>query len=243
MLERDCLDPAQHHPAVLGLADQIGQRLRGESQIASRLTLTVRYADRSSTMRTLTLPEPTNHSPALATATLSLLAGLGLQRASIRAFVIRADNLLSTGRACRQLSLDPGDARARAAEAAADRAGRRFGPEAIRPAAVANRPLVPRTRRMARSSATLYFRRSEDHVYSLNNLEVESGSNSGCKYCGPRPLPVRHIRAFRVSNVVPCRSVADILDADALGSTCRRCLLAGRLWLNLSTDGASSSEP
>ncbi|MGW6737369.1 DNA polymerase Y family protein [Streptomyces sp. NPDC055013] len=138
VLERDCLDPAQHHRAVLGLADQIGQRLRGESQIASRLTLTVRYADRSSTTRTRTLPEPTNHSPALATTVLSLLAGLGLQRARVRAFVIRADDLLPTGRAYRQLSLDPGDARARAAEAAADRARRRFGPEAVRPAALAN---------------------------------------------------------------------------------------------------------
>ncbi|WP_369244471.1 ImpB/MucB/SamB family protein [Streptomyces sp. R41] len=138
VLERDCLDPAQHHRAVLGLADQIGQRLRGESQIASRLTLTVRYADRSSTTRTRTLPEPTNHSPALAAAVLSLLAGLGLQRARVRAFVIRADNLLPTGRAYRQLSLDPSDARARAAEAAADRARRRFGPEAVRPAALAN---------------------------------------------------------------------------------------------------------
>ncbi|WP_327314049.1 DNA polymerase Y family protein [Streptomyces sp. NBC_01235] len=138
VLERDCLDPAQHHRAVLGLADQIGGRLRGESQIASRLTLTVRYADRSSTTRTSTLPEPTDHSPALATAALSLLAGLGLQRARVRAFVIRADSLLPTDRAYRQLSLDPGDARARAAEAAADRARRRFGPEVVRPAALAN---------------------------------------------------------------------------------------------------------
>ncbi|EMF51299.1 MULTISPECIES: hypothetical protein [Streptomyces] len=138
VLERDCLDPAQHHRAVLGLADQIGQRLRGESQIASRLTLTVRYADRSSTTRTRTLPEPTNHSPALAADALSLLTGLGLQRARVRAFAIRADNLLPTGRSYRQLSLDPGDARARAAEAAADRARRRFGPEVIRPAALAN---------------------------------------------------------------------------------------------------------
>ncbi|WP_330292059.1 DNA polymerase Y family protein [Streptomyces sp. NBC_00576] len=138
VLERDCLDPAEHHRAVLGLADQIGQRLRGESRIASRLTLTVRYADRSSTTRTSTLPETANHSPALATAALSLLAGLGLQRARVRAFVIRADNLLPTDRAYRQLSLDPGDARARAAEAAADRARRRFGPEAVRPAALAN---------------------------------------------------------------------------------------------------------
>lgn len=83
-LERDCLDPAQHHRAVLGLADQIGQRLRGERQITGRLTLTVRYADSSSTTRTRPLPEPTNHSPSLAATALGLLNALGLQRASSR---------------------------------------------------------------------------------------------------------------------------------------------------------------
>ncbi|MDX3804546.1 DNA polymerase thumb domain-containing protein [Streptomyces sp. AK04-3B] len=138
VLERDCLDPAQHHRAVLGLADQVGQRLRGESRIAGGLTLTVRYADRSSTTRTRKLPEPANHSPTLVAAALGLLTSLGLQRARVRAFVIRADDLLPAGHACRQLSLDPGDARARAAEAAADRARRRFGAEAVRPAALAD---------------------------------------------------------------------------------------------------------
>ncbi|MFD8425193.1 ImpB/MucB/SamB family protein [Streptomyces sp. NPDC059466] len=138
VLERDSLDPAQHHRAVLGLADRIGQRLRGESQVADRLTLTVRYADRSTTTRTRALPEPTDHSPALAATALGLLTSLGLQRARVRAFTIRADGLRAADGACRQLSLDPGDARARAAEAAADRARRRFGPEAVRPAALAN---------------------------------------------------------------------------------------------------------
>ncbi|MGY1501953.1 DNA polymerase Y family protein [Streptomyces sp. QTS52] len=138
VLERDCLDPAQHHRAVLGLAERIGQRLRGENQLAGRLALTVRYADRSSTTRSRTLPEPANHSPALATAALGLLTVLGLQRARVRAFAIRADDLLSADSAYRQLSLDPGDVRARAAEAAADRARRRFGPEAVRPAALAD---------------------------------------------------------------------------------------------------------
>ncbi|MFG3020915.1 ImpB/MucB/SamB family protein [Streptomyces sp. NPDC048254] len=138
VLERDCLDPAQHHRAVLGLADQIGQRLRGESQIARRLTLTVRYADRSSTTRARALPEPTNHSPALTATALGLLTALGLQRARVRAYAIRADGLLPADSAYRQLSLDPGDARARAAEAAADRARQRFGPEAVRPATMAN---------------------------------------------------------------------------------------------------------
>ncbi|WP_330292080.1 DNA polymerase Y family protein [Streptomyces sp. NBC_00576] len=138
VLPQDCLDPAQHHRAVLGLADRIGGRLRGERQTAGRLTLTVRYADRSSTTRTRALPEPTNHSPALASAALGLLDALGLQRARVRAFVIRADALLPADSSYRQLSLDSGDARARAAEAAADRARRRFGPEAVRPAALAD---------------------------------------------------------------------------------------------------------
>ncbi|MGY5121076.1 DNA polymerase Y family protein [Streptomyces sp. 900105755] len=138
VLERDSLDSAQHHRAVLGLADRIGQRLRGEGQVADRLTLTVRYADRSSTTRTRALPEPTDHSPALAATALGLLASLGLQRARVRAFAIRADGLRPAGSAYRQLSLDPGDTRAHAAEAAADRARRRFGPGAVRPAALAN---------------------------------------------------------------------------------------------------------
>ncbi|MFJ4835679.1 DNA polymerase thumb domain-containing protein [Streptomyces sp. NPDC088747] len=138
VLERDCLDPAQQHRAVLGLADRIGGRLRGEGRTAGRLTLTVRYADRTSSTRTRTLPEPTNHSPALAAVALGQLAALGLQRARVRAFAVRAEDLLPADTAYRQLSLDPGDARARAAEAAADRARRRFGPEAVRPAALAD---------------------------------------------------------------------------------------------------------
>jgi len=150
VLERDCLDPAQHHRAVLGLADRIGQRLRGESQITGRLTLTVRYADlphsqlRSSggtpisTTRTRALSQPTNHSPTLAETALSLLTSLGLQRARVRAFAVRADRLASAKSAYHQLSLDPGDARARAAEAATDRARRRFGPKAVRPATLAD---------------------------------------------------------------------------------------------------------
>ncbi|MFJ6087271.1 DNA polymerase thumb domain-containing protein [Streptomyces sp. NPDC092369] len=138
VLDRDCLDPDQHHRAVLGLAEQIGQRLRTERQITGRLTLTVRYADRTSTTRTRALPEPTDHSPALTATALGLLTSLGLQRARVRAFALRADALLPAADAYRQLSLDPAADRARAAEAAADRARRRFGPEAVRPAALAN---------------------------------------------------------------------------------------------------------
>ncbi|MEU9449177.1 ImpB/MucB/SamB family protein [Streptomyces sp. NPDC048277] len=138
VLERDCLDPARQHRAVLELAERLGQRLRVEHQVAGRLALTVRYADRSSTTRTRALPEPTDHSPALAAAALGLLNTLGLQRARVRAFLLRADVLLPADNAYRQLSLDPGDDRARAAEAAAGRARRRFGLKAVRPATLAD---------------------------------------------------------------------------------------------------------
>ncbi|MEV5988987.1 helix-hairpin-helix domain-containing protein [Streptomyces sp. NPDC052051] len=138
VFDRDCLDPAEHHRAVLGLAEQIGIRLRGEGQVTGRITLTVRYADRSSTTRTRRLAEATDHSPALATAALGLLTGLGLQRARVRALAFRADALLPAGAAHRQLSLDPGDDRARAAEAAADKARRRFGSGAVHPATLAD---------------------------------------------------------------------------------------------------------
>jgi DNA polymerase-4 len=138
VLDRDCLDPARHHRAVLGLAEQIGQRLRAGSRVAGRITLTVRYADRSSTTRRRAFSAPTNHSPDLATTALGLLTALGLQRARVRAFVLRVDDLLSSDGAYRQLSLDAGDASARATEAAADRVRRRFGPETVRPAALAD---------------------------------------------------------------------------------------------------------
>ncbi|WP_327269967.1 ImpB/MucB/SamB family protein [Streptomyces sp. NBC_01218] len=140
VLDRDCLDPDQHHRAVLGLAERMGRRLRAGRQVAGRLTLTVRYADRTSSTRTRTSPEPTGHSPLLAATALGLLDALGLQRARVRAYTLRADGLSPAEDAPRQLSLDPVDDRSRAAEAAADRARRRFGAGAVRPASLAPAP-------------------------------------------------------------------------------------------------------
>lgn len=139
VLDSDCLDPVQHHRAVLGLAEELGRRLRNESQVAGRLALTLRYADQSATTRTRTLPEPTAHSPLLTAASLGVLASLGLQRARVRGYALTADRLRSVAETARQLSLDAADTRSRAAEAAADRARHRFGPTAVHPATLAGR--------------------------------------------------------------------------------------------------------
>jgi DNA polymerase-4 len=139
---RDELDLVEHRRAILGLAEQLGARMRGEDQVCRTLTLTCRYADRSTTSRSRSLPEPTAHSRALTDTAYGLYASLGLERARVRSIALRADALIPAERSARQLSLDPSDDKARRIEAAADRARARFGPDAVKPAALAEgRPL------------------------------------------------------------------------------------------------------
>lgn len=132
----DELDPVRHRRALLSLTEELGSSLRASSRVARSLTLTVRYADRSTTTRTRGLPEPTGHGTALAEAAYRLYEGLGLQRARVRGLALRAEGLTDAGLATLQLSLDPGDEKARRIEAVADRARARFGPRALMPAAL-----------------------------------------------------------------------------------------------------------
>ncbi|MFF3327183.1 hypothetical protein [Streptomyces sp. NPDC002889] len=134
---RDELDRTQHRRALLSLAEELGARMRGERQVCRSLTLTVRYADRSTTTRTRTLREPTAHSAALTGTAYALHESLGLQRARVRSLALRAEDLAPAERAARQLTFDPADERARRIEAVADRARARFGPRAIVPGSLA----------------------------------------------------------------------------------------------------------
>ncbi|MEU2354358.1 hypothetical protein ABZ599_15555 [Streptomyces misionensis] len=144
---------------MLALAEQIGIRLRDQDLAAGRLTLTVRYADRSSSTRTRSLPEPTAHSPVLAATALGALASLGLQRARVRAYTLSADQLRPRDEAHQQLQFDPADERARAAEAACDRARHRFGEDAVRPATLANPSAPHPARRHAGRQGEQHLRR------------------------------------------------------------------------------------
>jgi DNA polymerase-4 len=131
---RDELDPVRHRGALLSLTDELGARLRAEGQVARSLTLTVRYADRSTTTRTRSFPEPTAHTADLTATAYRLHASLGLQRARVRGIALRVEGLAAAELTARQLTFDPGDDKARRLEAAADRARARFGPKAVRPA-------------------------------------------------------------------------------------------------------------
>ncbi|MEU9107041.1 hypothetical protein AB0D54_22355 [Streptomyces xanthophaeus] len=155
--DRDELDPVEHRRALLSLTEELGARLRtqgpdgssgrdrgqgqgqgqgqeheqGQGQVCRALSLTVRCADRTTLTRTCTLPEPTAHSAALTATAYALYAGLGLQRARVRALSLRAEDLTAAERAARQLSFDPEDEKARRLEAVTDRVRARFGAHVI----------------------------------------------------------------------------------------------------------------
>ncbi|MFE3560190.1 hypothetical protein ACFXKW_35835 [Streptomyces sp. NPDC059193] len=134
----DCLDPDEHRRALLALTHDLGARLRDEHQATSTLTLTVRYADRTTTTRSRTLTEPTQHTHALTDAAYDLYRLLGLQRARVRQLTLRAEALRPAADARTQLTFGADDDRSLAVEAASDRARVRFGSGAIKPAALAH---------------------------------------------------------------------------------------------------------
>ncbi|MGW4490438.1 DNA polymerase Y family protein [Streptomyces sp. NPDC004376] len=134
---RDELDPDAHRRALLGLGERLGLRLRTTRQVATKLSLNITYADGTSTQRSRTLDEPTAHTPALTACAYDLYGRLGLQRARVRAVALRAEQLLDSGRAVRQLLLDPRDDKRRRIEPASDRARARFGEWAVIPGALA----------------------------------------------------------------------------------------------------------
>ncbi|MFI9614003.1 DNA polymerase thumb domain-containing protein [Streptomyces sp. NPDC052023] len=134
---RDELDPERHRRALMSATEELGTRLRAVEKVCRTLTLTVRYADRSSTTRTRTLQEPTAHSPALARAAYGMYEALGLQRARVRAVALRAEGLMSVEQASHQLTFDPVDEKVRRIEEVADRARAKFGPRAVIPGSLA----------------------------------------------------------------------------------------------------------
>ncbi|MEU7379294.1 hypothetical protein AB0A91_04615 [Streptomyces sp. NPDC042207] len=135
--DRDELDPDRHRRALLSAAGELGSRLRSLGKVCRTLTLTVRYAESSSTTRSRTLAEPTAHSAALTGAAYALYEALGLQRARVRALALRAEGLGSAEQASHQLTFDPVDEKVRRIEEVADRARARFGPRAVMPGTLA----------------------------------------------------------------------------------------------------------
>lgn len=132
---RDMCDPVLVRAALLDLAVELGDRVRGRDQIASGLTLAVRLADGSSVQRSRRLPQASAHTEDLRTTTLQLLDALAFQRARIRRLTLIADNLAPAERGPgTQLSLDHSREMRLRLEPVIDRLNQRYGRRVAGPA-------------------------------------------------------------------------------------------------------------
>lgn len=132
----DTLAPELVRAALLSLAVDLGERLRGRRQAARAVTMTVTFADRTQIHRSRQLPSgPSAHTDDLRDAAYEMYGALGLQRARVRAVALRCEQLLDAAAVSEQLSFDAGREHRLRAEQAIDALNRRFGSSTVGPAA------------------------------------------------------------------------------------------------------------
>ena len=151
----DIDDPAVIHRELLLLSERTAARLRSGGWLTRTVSIKVRFADFATITRSRTLDVPTDVGQELYDTARGLFDALGLDRARIRLVGVRAERLVDAGSAPQQLELGAREYGRREAELAVDRAARRFGAGAVRPATLLRRdgrpgggagwsPVVPR---------------------------------------------------------------------------------------------------
>jgi DNA polymerase IV len=135
----DVDDPVVIHRELLRLSERTAARLRSGGWLARTVTVKVRFADFATITRSRTLGVPTDVGQDLYDTARALFDALGLDRARIRLVGVRAERLVPAGTAPRQLELGAREHGRREAELAVDRAARRFGAGAVRPATLLSR--------------------------------------------------------------------------------------------------------
>lgn len=138
--ETDRTDPAELHRVILQLADAVGQRLRRADVMARTVSIKLRFEDFTTITRSRTLAEPTDLGRRLYEEARSLYDQANTSRRPVRLIGVRAEQLTGDIAA---LGLWDDDEDWREAEQAVDAIAERFGPGAVRPAAL----LTPAVRR------------------------------------------------------------------------------------------------
>ncbi|MFT4029127.1 MAG: DNA polymerase IV [Protaetiibacter sp.] len=131
--ETDRSDPAELHRVLLQLADGVGQRLRRAGVVGRTVALKLRFDDFATISRSRTLAEPTDLGRRIYEEARSLYDQANPGRRPVRLVGVRAEQL--TGDVA-SLGLWDDDGDWREAEQAVDAIAERFGPGAVRPAAL-----------------------------------------------------------------------------------------------------------
>lgn len=133
---RDVDDPVFVRRELLRLAERTAARLRSSGQVGRTISLKLRFANFTTITRARTLHDHTDVAREIYATACSLFDALGLDRARIRLVGVRVENLSEAATTPRQLMLGERPASWREAEQAVDRVTRRFGADAVRPAAL-----------------------------------------------------------------------------------------------------------
>jgi DNA polymerase IV len=124
---------------LLLLAERVGARLRRGGQVGRTVSIKVRFADFTTITRSRTLGVPTDASQEIYATARSLYQALRLDRPRIRLVGVRAEGIAVAGESARQLELGAREHGWQDADRAVDRATRRFGAGAVRPATLVRR--------------------------------------------------------------------------------------------------------
>ena len=130
----DVDDPAVIARELLRLSERTAARLRASDQVGRTVSIKVRFADFTTITRSRTLPEATDVGRVVYDTAVGLYEALGLERARIRLVGVRVEGIVDAALQPHQLQLGEREHGWRDAEQAVDRAARRFGAGAVRPA-------------------------------------------------------------------------------------------------------------
>jgi DNA polymerase-4 len=130
----DVDDPTVVRREILRLSERTAARMRANSSVGRTVCLKVRFADFTTITRSRTLTEPTDVGREIYAAARGLFEALALDRARIRLVGVRVEGLRDAAGQPHQLVLGERSSGWREADRAVDRAGRRFGSGAVRPA-------------------------------------------------------------------------------------------------------------
>jgi DNA polymerase-4 len=136
----DVDDPDVVRRELLRLSERTASRLRAQGMVGRCVSVKIRFADFTTITRSKTLPEHTDVARLVYETAVGLYDGLGLERARLRLVGVRVEQLVPVEVAPRQLLLGERELGWREAEQAVDRAARRFGAGAVRPATLVETP-------------------------------------------------------------------------------------------------------
>ena len=141
----DVDDPIVVHRELLRLSERTAARLRASGQVGRTVSIKIRFSDFTTITRSRTLGEHTDVGRVVYETALALYAALGLERARLRLVGVRVEGIADAAGQPRQLLLGARESGWREAEQAVDKATRRFGTGAVRPAVLVD-PEASRSR-------------------------------------------------------------------------------------------------